>query len=341
MKVSKAKKLASGSWFIHLRLDGENIPVTRPTERECVQAAQYIKAEYLAGKRDAKKSTELTLGNAVDKFIKDRMNILSPATVRGYNIIRNNRFQAYMNKPLKGIDFQKMCNEEARECAPKTLKNSWGFICSVLRNVEVLPPKITLPQVPPNERPFLEPEEIPQFIKAVSGTPLEIPSLLALSSLRLSEICALTWSNIDLNKRCIHVRGAKVPGADQKFVQKQANKNRSSTRTVPIMIDELWNALSAAENKTGFVYTGHPDTLRRQVNRVCAANGLPEVGVHGLRHSFASLAYHIGMPEKVTMEIGGWSDNQTMRKIYTHVAQSDRSKYANAMADFFKQNRQN
>ena len=107
------------------------------------------------------------------------------------------------------------------------------------------------------------------------------------------------------------------------------------------MIDELWNALSAAENKTGFVYTGHPDTLRRQVNRVCAANGLPEVGVHGLRHSFASLAYHIGMPEKVTMEIGGWSDNQTMRKIYTHVAQSDRSKYANAMADFFKQNRQN
>jgi integrase len=233
-----------------------------------------------------------------------------------------------------------MCNDEARECAPKTLKSAWGLISSVLRAVNVLPPKITLPQVPPNERPFLEPEEIPQFIKAVSGTSLEIPALLALSSMRLSEICALTWSNVDLKKRCIYVRGAKVPGADQKFVQKQTNKNRSSTRTVPIMIDELWNALSATEDKTGLVYMGHPDSLRRQVNRLCKANSLPEVGVHGLRHSFASLAYHIGMPEKVTMEIGGWSDNQTMRKIYTHVAQSDRSKYANAMADFFKQNAQ-
>ncbi len=60
------------------------------------------------------------------------------------------------------------------------------------------------------------------------------------------------------------------------------------------------------------------------------------MGVHGLRHSFASLAYHLNMPEKVAMQIGGWSDRETMSKIYTHLAQMDISKYETQMTDFYK-----
>jgi len=57
--------------------------------------------------------------------------------------------------------------------------------------------------------------------------------------------------------------------------------------------------------------------------------------VHGLRHSFASLAYHLNIPEKITMEMGGWSDPGTMHKKYTHIAKSDISRYQTAMADFY------
>ena len=335
MNVPKARKLPSGSWFIQMRLGGESISVTRDTEKECVRAAQYAKAEYMAGKREAKKDGELTLGNAIDAYIKARTNVLSPASVRGYQIIRDNRFQSFMDAKLGKIDYQKMCNEEARNCSPKTLKNAWGFVSSVLRQNGIQPPSVTLPLVAPNERPFLEPEEIPLFIKEVKGTRVEIPALLALHSLRRSEICALTWDNIDLKKKCIHVRGAMVPGAVHKFIRKETNKNASSTRTVPIMINELLEALEAVESKDGLLVNCSPNSLRKWVNIACREAGLPEVGVHGLRHSFASLAYHIGMPEKVTMEIGGWADNHTMRKIYTHVAQSDRSQHTKAMADFF------
>jgi len=101
-------------------------------------------------------------------------------------------------------------------------------------------------------------------------------------------------------------------------------------------MDELYDALKREEEPTGLVVKCSPDTIRGQVNRVCEKNGLPLVGVHGLRHSFASLAYHLGVPEKVTMEIGGWSDSQTMRKIYTHIAQSDMKRYEAQFADFFK-----
>lgn len=336
MKVPKARKLPSGSWFIQMRLGGESVSITRNSEKECVRAAQYTKAEYLAGKREQKRADVPTLGAAIEAYIKARANVLSPASIRGYQIIRDNRFEQYMGTAINAIDFQAMCNVEALSCAPKTLQNAWRFVASVLREQGIQPPKVSLPQVPPNDRPFLEPEEIPIFIKVVKGTHVEIPALLALHSLRRSEICALTWENVDLKKKVIHVRGASVPGADHKFVIKKTNKNRSSTRTVPIMIDDLRAALEAVEEKSGLIVTEHPDTVRKGVNRVCKSAGLPEVGVHGLRHSFASLAYHLGMPEKVTMELGGWSDNQTMRKIYTHVAQSDRSQHTQAMSKFFE-----
>ena len=78
--------------------------------------------------------------------------------------------------------------------------------------------------------------------------------------------------------------------------------------------------------------------MYEHINQVCRENGLPEVGVHGLRHSFASLAYHLKMPEKITMEIGGWANLGTMRNIYTHIAQRDREKYSSSFLDFFENN---
>lgn len=37
------------------------------------------------------------------------------------------------------------------------------------------------------------------------------------------------------------------------------------------------------------------------------------------------------------MEIGGWADPQTMRKIYTHISQKDAERYKNAMSEFYKE----
>lgn len=38
------------------------------------------------------------------------------------------------------------------------------------------------------------------------------------------------------------------------------------------------------------------------------------------------------------MQLGGWADNQTMIRIYTHIANADRVRAENAMAGFFTQN---
>ncbi|WP_251447137.1 site-specific integrase [Vermiculatibacterium agrestimuris] len=348
MKVPKARKLPSGKWFIQLRLGGESIPVSARTEKECTRQAQLIKSEYLAGKRapaapDEEEPEKLpTLAEAIESYMESRSNILSPATIRGYEGIKRNRFKGLMDRSLSDItedDYMAACNAEARLCGAKTLKNAWGLVKSVVKaEAGITMPEIPLPQVVPNARDFLDADDIPKFIAAVHGSKYEIPFLLALSSLRRSEIMALRWENVDLPHRRIKVKGAAVPDKNHKLVQKAENKNRSSTRIIPILIDELHAALAAAEQPSGPVVTCGPDAIRRALHKICEANKLPSVTLHGLRHSFASLAYHLKVPEQITMEIGGWSDNQTMRKIYTHIAQSDIKRYEKAFEGFFKKN---
>lgn len=350
MKVPAPRKLKSGTWYIYLRLGGEGISVSASSEKECIRQAQLVKAEYLSGKRDVKdkkKEPEKlpTLKAATDRYIESRRNVLSPATIRGYQIIKRNRFQSTMNRSLSDIDdseWQTICNDEAKLCQAKTLKNAWGFISSVIAETTgEAPPKVKLPQVILNDRPFLEPEQIRTFIDAVHGTSIEIPALLALSSLRRSEIMALKWENIDLKNGVIKVRGAAVPNEDHKLTYKRENKNASSARDVPIMISELLSALENEKKNSGLVLTGSPNTILKRINKVCSENGLPKIGIHGLRHSFVSLAYHLAVPEKIVMEIGGWSDYQTMRKIYTHIAKSDVSRYADRFSDFFSEKNAN
>lgn len=348
MNVPKARKLKSGTWFIQLRLGGESIPVTGKTERECVKQAEYVKSQYLVGKREKPPEPEPepepkklpTLEEAIDDYISKRDGVLSPATVAGYKVIRRNRFKGLMKISLSDLsddDLVRAFNEEAKIISDKTLKNSWGFIQTVLREeAHREPPTVKMPQIIPADKKYLRPDQIKTFIQGAKGTKAEIPALLALCGLRKSEILALKWENIDLENKIIHIRGAAVLDEHHKLVQKKENKNRTSTRNVPIMIDELYVALKAAQKKEGLVVECAQNTLYSRINRICEKNSLPKVGVHGLRHSFASLAYHLGVPERITMELGGWANNQTMHKIYIHIAQSDVTKYATEMTNFFK-----
>ena len=71
------------------------------------------------------------------------------------------------------------------------------------------------------------------------------------------------------------------------------------------------------------------------INKLCVKNGLPPVGVHGLRHSFASLAYHLGWSELTTMREGGWSDPSVVHNIYTHLAAQDANEDIKRMKKFY------
>lgn len=222
-------------------------------------------------------------------------------------------------------------------CAPKTLRNAWGLVKASLK-ARGIHADVRLPASSRKEPRWLSAEEIPVFLDAIRDKPVELGALLALHSMRRSEIYGLDWQDVDLENSIIHVRRSCVLDESAKPVTRRQNKTAASTRDVPIFIDRLHAVLSEKQKESGPVMTDSLSTLRKRIASVCKTAGLPDIGIHGLRHSFASLCYHLGVPEIAAMQLGGWSDYQTMRRIYTHISTSDKDKSTKALAGFFSKN---
>lgn len=332
ISVPTPRQLSSGKWFIQLRINGESVPVTAETEALCRAQARAIKAGLLEQK---KKQLPKTLSAAIDEYIKDHSSVLSPSTIYGYEDIKRNRFKAYAGKDIYVFTkWQTMINDEAELCSAKTLKNAWGLVARVLRYNKVELPEVTLPQVVKKELAWLNYEQILVFLEAIKGKPVEFAALLALHSLRRSELLAITPAKIDEDG--IHVSGSIVQAKDYKFVSKETNKNQASVRVIPIMIPRLQELIDASTNAPDEPYvTICPNNIYVHLKKICESAGLPVISVHGLRRSFASLAYHLGWSERKTMMIGGWSDYKTMHDMYIKLDNSDLEDAAKTMSEFY------
>lgn len=339
MKVPTPRKLKSGTWFIYLRLNGQAFSVSDRSKALCIAKAQSLKAQYKAGELEVKppdKAAGPTLGALIDAYIAKYEPVLSPATTRGYTVIRRNRFPAYVGEPAGQIDYQKMVNRELASVSVKTVRNSWGLVEAALKDAGIPVPAVKLPPVPTREIPFLQPEEIKPLLSALEGDSAEIPALLMLHSLRYSEAIGLRWRDVDLTNGKLCIRGASVFNKDDVLVRKETNKNATSTRTVDIMIPRLTALLKeAAGSPDEPVTTLFHTVANRHIKAACRRAGVTEVSCHGLRHSFASLAYDLGWSERMIMDVGGWSNPATAHKIYIRIANSRRAENLNSMAAFY------
>lgn len=342
MKTPTATKLPSGRWFCRIRVNGKDISITKDTKKEAIAEAMAIKC----GVKEAEKRTtakKKTLSEAIDEYIEIRKGSASPSTLYAYERYKANCFQKMMSADVYATtddQWQAAIKREAKGKSPKYIANVWGMISSAINETTGRRPNVKLPAKEKNERPYLDPDQVELFVEAIRGEgEIELAALMELSSLRRSEMLAVQWKDIDLGKKILHVRGARVFSSEG-MVYKKQNKTASSTRTVPI-IPPLLEALQRAERKGDYVVTLNGSYIYTRINEICEAAGLPKVGNHGLRHSFASLAYHLGIPEKIAMEIGGWADDGTMRKIYTHLAQKDIAERAQDFSDFFDPEKKN
>lgn len=337
IRLPKITQLPSGAWTTQLMVDGVRHRITRDTKEETVAAAAAVKYKAATVKANERRGIK-PLSQAAEEYIESRRDSLSPATLYAYEGYAKNCFRTVQKANVFSTtdeQWQTAVRQEAKGKSPKYISNVWGFYSAAITEATGRRPKVNLPQKEKNERPFLDPDQIKVFVAAVKGESIEIAALLALSSLRRSELKALKWEHIDIAKETIAVKSAMVY-ADGGMVLKKQTKTSASTRTVP-MIPQLKEALQKAERKSEFVVPFNGSYLYERINYICEKNDLPLVGLHGLRHSFASLAYHLQIPEKIAQEIGGWADDGTMRKIYTHLAKKDIANRAKDFTNFFKQ----
>lgn len=334
MKVPEPRKLPSGNWFIQLRLNGQSVPITAETYTECKNLAELTKANHRCVDPIKKLPKNITLREAMKRYVRNYKDSLSPSTYDRYLNYIDHRFINYVDRPLGEIKWQRMIDDELKVSSEKTVYNAWGLVRPSLKFVGYPVPDIKLAAIPIKEIPFLQPEEIKPFCAAIKGKSYEIAALLELHGLRLSEMKGLVWNDIDLDRNVIYVHGAYVKGVDG-YVDKETNKNKTSTRYVPIMIPQLSEALTAVADKSGRVVSITGSVLLRDVKRACEHAGVTVVTNHGLRHSMASLCFFLKIPIEQIMKWGGWGNDITLRRIYIHLAASAESEHKAAFTGFF------
>lgn len=315
-------------WVSQMVIGEERVYISADSEEEYYAKAKAAKTMQIEIKKAAPR---ITLGTAIDTYIKDNDSVLSPSTINAYKSYRKTRFQTYTDCAIDQIPYQRMINAEARKVAPKTVHNAWRLVTASLHYSGFEVPEVKLPKKVKADRPWLDYQQIEAFVRAVRGKPYELGALLALNGLRRSEILHLSSNDIDKEKGLIYVRGASVVGEGNKLIDKDTNKTAKSSRTVHIVIPRIKELIP----ESGKLVPTNPSTLYGSINDVCRSNGLPLVGVHGLRHSFASLAYHLKWSEATTMREGGWSDPGVVHNIYTHLAEADADADVAAMTAFF------
>lgn len=150
------------------------------------------------------------------------------------------------------------------------------------------------------------------------------------TGLRIGEICALTWDDIDLKNRLIYVRNTVVrvksdSGADSKtHLIIDRPKTTSSLRCIPIC-SKLYVVLTdyAAKKKTRFVASPSetfvsPRTFDYRYKKLLDASDIPHFNYHALRHTFATRCIEAGVDVKSLSEILGHANVSITLNTYVH-----------------------
>ncbi len=193
--------------------------------------------------------------------------------------------------------------------------------------------KIRLRSVATHEQRVLNAHELALVRNAIEQEN-DLPSLLGLYlGMRLGEICALKWSDIDWEQGTLTVRRtvqrvAKLHGdvtGGKTFLMVGSPKTTHSYRTIPLppLLIERLRALYEAGQPGEYVFTtttkpAEPRTIQRRFQRVTKHLNLAGVHFHTLRHSFATRLLELGVDVKTISELLGHTSIRTTLDIYTH-----------------------
>jgi len=183
-----------------------------------------------------------------------------------------------------------------------------------------------MPQTDPEEIKVFTPEQIEEIIKNAVVNHLGIYALFPLyTGMRVSEICALTWSNVDYDSDQIAVRAAMTRAEEGGYI---AGKPKGKKTRIEPLTPELKSALRGIPvnstlvlcDKTGGALTVHQYESRYK--KFFTDSGLFYLSPHKCRHTYATYLLRGGADLRVVQTLLGHVHLSTT-EIYTHVNVDD------------------
>lgn len=148
--------------------------------------------------------------------------------------------------------------------------------------------------------------------------------------LRLGELCALRWQNIDLDKRIIKIKYTlqRIKNTDPTIPTKtvvilDTPKSEKSMRDIPIINFLYELLLKLKQNDNHYLLSGskkyvEPRACQKIFKKYLKMAGIQDINFHALRHTFATKAIMDGMDAKSVSEILGHSDVRFTMNCYVH-----------------------
>lgn len=325
-------ELPSHKFRCQVTVDGHRESVVDEDPRTAHAQAVAIKAKLMEMK---KKPREMTVGQAIDRYIESKDAVLSPATISGYKKIRKNDLQMIMGVSLSSLTqekIQKAVNTMSRDHSPKSVRNAHGLLSAALS--EYYPEMVlrtTLPQKQRYDVSIPDSKDIDKIFDMVRDTIMELPVLLAVwLGLRASEIRGISWDCIDGNT--LHIKQAIVEGENGPVLK--GTKTYSGDRNIrlPPYIMELINKQPHVND---YVIQLSGQAMYKRFSRLCEKHGLPHYRFHDLRHVNASVMLAIGVPDKYAMERMGHATNNMLKTVYQHTMKSKQDEVADMVDNYF------
>lgn len=165
--------------------------------------------------------------------------------------------------------------------------------------------------------------------------------LTMFTGLRIGELCALQWKDIDFLGKVLHIRKTvqrmSVFGSDNKTeIKITASKSNASARDIPLP-DFLMKNLSVHKgNPDDYVVSGNkkivePRTFTNRYKALLKKANIPPRKFHCLRHTFATNALQQSFDVKTLSEILGHTNANITMRVYIHSSMEQKSACMNRL----------
>lgn len=240
--------------------------------------------------------------------------------------------------------------DNAGPLASKTVRDIYTILKSIIKYAEYeydmgsIARNTAIPKGKNSEFEILSKEEqqrLEEDIQRDIYHPRKNGILLCLyTGLRIGEICALRWRDIDFDDNLLYVRHTlqRITETDKNAAKKtcivlDAPKSSNSVRTIPLtgsIICKLQELRSGA-SEDAFVLTCRKDFVEPRnyqyfFHTYLKSLGIREVNFHILRHTFASRCVESGFDIKTLSEILGHSNTDITLNYYIHTSLENKRK---------------
>lgn len=339
------------------------------TEKQAERELAKFYADCAHGR--AKKGNAMTIGELCKEYRTEYAErYLKKSALRSIDTGIRHILADYSEKKVNKVtrlDIQKYINRLAdKGLSPKTIRNYYSVFRNIMEfavKLDIIPDTpckfVTLPKKESHEARFYTQEEVITFLSALDALPDDelhykiCMYIMLFGGLRKSEVLGLNWEDIDFENNTVKVCRTRqiAPGIG---VYEDTPKTEKSNRVIslPAEIFDMLKDLKVQQLERKLLlqnkyidspaviqdYEGeclYPQALQRWLVSFCDKNNLKYIGLHGLRHTHASMLANMGTDKMQLSRRLGHSQLSTTLNIYTHLFEDTDKAIADNLSDIY------